>query len=201
MNKTYFSLLLMTGLICACSQTKEVNGTLRMGHEVRSFTDNFDKKEYWLIDKSQSLMPAYQKIIGPKTSDYQAIHARLQVKNIGKIEDGFGAEYDGGYEVKKIIALFYPELLGTWVKNVPNMPNLKQGFVLKEDGSASSVNMATLQYNSWQQNGNELILSGKSIGNHQTIDFINHYKIQKLTKDTLVLQSGSQTYTYKKQKR
>ena len=80
------------------------------------------------------------------------------------------------------------------------MPNLKQGFVLEEDGTASSVNMATLQYSSWQQNGNELILSGKSIGNHQTIDFTDRYKIQKLTEDTLVLQSGSRTYTYKKQK-
>ena len=66
MNKTYLTLLMMTGLICACSQTKEVNGTLRMGHEVRSFTNNSDHKEYWLIDKSQSLMPAYQKIIGQK---------------------------------------------------------------------------------------------------------------------------------------
>lgn len=198
--KNIINIFLLTLSICSCSQTKEVEGTLRMGHEVRSFTDASDHKEYWLIDKSQSLMPAYQKIIGQEVADYQPIHARLQVKDIGKIEDGFGAEYDGGYEVKKIISISYPQLLGTWVENVPNMPNLKQGFVLEEDGTAGSVNMATLQYNSWQQNGNELILSGKSIGNHQTIDFTNRYKIQKLTEDTLVLQSGSRTYTYKKQK-
>lgn len=198
--KNIINIFLLTLSICSCSQTKEVEGTLRMGHEVRSFTDASDHKEYWLIDKSQSLMPAYQKIIGKEIADYQPIHARLQVKDIGKIEDGFGAEYDGGYEVKKIISISYPQLLGTWVENVPNMPNLKQGFVLEEDGTAGSVNMATLQYNSWQQNGNELILSGKSIGNHQTIDFTNRYKIQKLTEDTLVLQSGSRTYTYKKQK-
>lgn len=105
MNKTYLTLLMMAGLICACSQTKEVEGTLRMGHEVRSFTDNSDKKEYWLIDKSQSLMLAYQKIIGKGVSAYQPVHARLQVKDIGKLEDGFGAEYDGAYELKKIIKL------------------------------------------------------------------------------------------------
>ena len=198
--KNIINIFLLTLSICSCSQTKEVEGTLRMGHEVRSFTDASDHKEYWLIDKSQSLMPAYQKIIGKEVADYQPVHARLQVKDIGKIEDGFGAEYDGGYEVKKIISLSYPQLWGTWVENVPNMPNLKQGFVLEEDGTAGSVNMATLQYNSWQQNGNELILSGKSIGNHQTIDFTNRYKIQKLTEDTLVLQSDSRTYTYKKQK-
>lgn len=198
--KNIINIFLLTLSICSCSQTKEVEGTLRMGHEVRSFTNASDHKEYWLIDKSQSLMPAYQKIIGKEVADYQPVHARLQVKDIGKIEDGFGAEYDGGYEVKKIISLSYPQLWGTWVENVPNMPNLKQGFVLEEDGTAGSVNMATLQYNSWQQNGNELILSCKSIGNHQTIDFTNRYKIQKLTEDTLVLQSGSRTYTYKKQK-
>ena len=198
--KNIINIFLLTLSICSCSQTKEVEGTLRMGHEVRSFTDASDHKEYWLIDKSQSLMPAYQKIIGKEVADYQPVHARLQVKDIGKIEDGFGAEYDGGYEVKKIISISYPQLLGTWVENVPNMPNLKQGFVLEEDGTAGSVNMATLQYNSWQQNGNELVLSGKSIGNHQTIDFTDRYEIQKLTEDTLVLQSSSRTYTYKKQK-
>lgn len=105
MNKTYLALFLITGLICACSQSKEVNGTLRLGHEVRSFTDASDHKEYWLIDKSGQLMPAYQKIIGQETINYQPINARLTVKDIGKINDGFGAEYDGAYELKKIIEL------------------------------------------------------------------------------------------------
>ena len=85
MKKISFIFLVLITFVTACSNEKEVEGTLRLGHEVRSFTDASDHKEYWLIDKSQSLMPAYQKIIGKEVADYQPVHARLQVKDIGKI--------------------------------------------------------------------------------------------------------------------
>lgn len=105
MKKTFFSLIFILSLLSACSQEKEVEGTLRLGHEVRSFTDQADNKEYWLIDKSGQLMPAYKKITGQEIINSQPIHAKLIVKDIGKISDGFGAEYDGAYELKKIIKL------------------------------------------------------------------------------------------------
>ena len=35
---------------------------------------------------------------------------------------------------------------GSWVEPVPGMPGMQQGFVLDGDGSASSINMATLKY-------------------------------------------------------
>lgn len=199
MKKIFFAFIIISQL-CACYQNKEVCGTLRMGHEVRSFTNETDNKEYWLIDKSQTLMPAYQKIIGQEVVNAQPIYACLEVTDIGKVKEGFGAEYDGGYELNKIITLSSPQLIGSWIEDVPNMPKLKQGFELKKDGSAQSINMATLQYTSWKQNANEIILSGKSIGNHQTIDFEKTYQIQKLDQHMLVLQSGSQTFIYKKQK-
>ena len=34
---------------------------------------------------------------------------------------------------------------GSWVEPVPGMPRMQQGFVLDGDGSASSINMATLK--------------------------------------------------------
>ena len=45
-------------------------------------------------------------------------------------------------------------LAGEWIQPVPGMPQMTQGFTLKEDGSASSVNMATLKYESWKEEKN-----------------------------------------------
>ena len=81
-------------------------------------------------------------------------------------------------------------LVGKWVQPVPGMPQMEQGFVLEEGGKASSVNMATLAYEKWEKQNNRLILSGKSIGNHQTIAFSDTFAIEKLTQDSLVLRKG-----------
>lgn len=78
-------------------------------------------------------------------------------------------------------------LTGDWIEPVPGTTNTIQGFSLKENGEATSINMATLQYKSWTQEDNRLILSGESIGNHQTISFSDTLKIFKLSKDSLIL--------------
>lgn len=72
-------------------------------------------------------------------------------------------------------------LAGEWIQPVPGMPQMTQGFTLKEDGSASSINMATLKYESWKEENGKLILTGKSIGNSQTIAFADTFEIEKLT--------------------
>ena len=46
---------------------------------------------------------------------------------------------------------------GSWVESVPGISNLKQGFTLEANGSASSINMATLKYEKWKKEGNLLI--------------------------------------------
>ena len=74
-----------------------------------------------------------------------------------------------------------------------------QGFTLGANGVATSVNMATLQYDTWRTDGNELIMTGRSIGNGQTIEFTETYTIEKLTDDTLVLRNGDMTMTYTRQ--
>ena len=84
------------------SSVQQVAGIVRIGHEVRSFQDNRDCKEYWLVDKSGNLEKEYQTVIGNETQRYQPVFARLKVKNIGKMSEGVGAEYDGAYEVIEI---------------------------------------------------------------------------------------------------
>lgn len=87
-------------------------------------------------------------------------------------------------------------LVGKWVQPVPGLPGLQQGFELEEGGKASSVNMATLQYETWQQTGKSLILTGKSIGNRQTIPFADTLNIERLTPDSLILTKGRLTLRY-----
>ena len=82
------------------------------------------------------------------------------------------------------------KLEGKWIEPVPNMPEIKQGFSLEQGGGAESINMATLQYYAWEVKDNSLILSGKSIGNHQLIDFTEEYEIANIDDDKLTLKNG-----------
>lgn len=93
-----------------------------------------------------------------------------------------------------------PDLTGTWLEPVPGMEEMQQGITLEKDGKASSVNMATLQYQSWKQEGKKLLLQGTSIGNGISFEFTDTMNIEKVTEDSLILKRGNFTLKYKKQK-
>lgn len=101
-------LFLFCIFITACSENTEkvVSGTLTMGHEVRAFVETGQDKEYWVIDKSGDLYEQYLQIVPIEQGAYVPINAELKVKELPKMEDGFGAEYDGTYEVLEIISLY-----------------------------------------------------------------------------------------------
>lgn len=87
---------------------------------------------------------------------------------------------------------------GSWVELIPGMPDIKQGFTLRANGNASSINMKSLLYEKWEHKNNLLILSGKSIGNHQTLSFTDTLTIEKLTQDSLILKKGKLILRYAK---
>lgn len=91
-------------------------------------------------------------------------------------------------------------ITGEWTEPVPGMDNMVQGIRIDKGGNASSVNMSTLKYEKWHKAGRSLMLSGKSIGNGQTISFTDTFAIDKLTSDSLVLTKGSYTIRYKRNK-
>ena len=65
-------------------------------------------------------------------------------------------------------------------------------MTLAKEGKASSIGIATLQYESWQLlPDGQLILNGKSIGNGQTISFSDTLAILSLQQDTLTLRKGA----------
>ncbi|WP_300285859.1 lipocalin family protein [uncultured Alistipes sp.] len=91
------------------------------------------------------------------------------------------------------------DIEGAWIEPIPGMENTMQGIDLKKGGEASSINMATLQYETWTKDGDLLILSGRSIGNGTTIPFTDTLVIEKLTDDELSLKRGELVIRYKKQ--
>ena len=92
-------------------------------------------------------------------------------------------------------------IIGSWIMPIDGHPGKMQGIRLDEDGEASSINMATLVYKYWEQQGDELYLTVKSIGNGVEIEGIDTLKIEKLTTDSLVLNSNyGYTLRYAKEK-
>ena len=86
---------------------------------------------------------------------------------------------------------------GRWVEPIPGMKGV-QGFELKKGGEASSINMATLRYKSWEQSGQSLILSGESIGNGVIRITDKETKVTCATSPSGTnLVSCSSTFTYK----
>ncbi len=81
----------------------------------------------------------------------------------------------------------YFYIQGTWVEPNPINPSQEQGVILKADGTASSVGMATLIFEKWVLTGDQLLLTSKSIGNKQTLEGIDTLQIVKLNADSLVL--------------
>ncbi|MGN1215608.1 MAG: lipocalin family protein [Candidatus Cryptobacteroides sp.] len=89
------------------------------------------------------------------------------------------------------------QLEGIWTQPVPGM-TIVQGFELGKDGSARSVNMATLLYDSWKLEGRNLILNGTSIGNHTDCTFSDTLEIIKAANDSLVLRKAELVLEYSK---
>ena len=81
----------------------------------------------------------------------------------------------------------YYYIQGTWTEPNPIKPDEAQGFILNQDGTARSVGMATLLYENWNLDDNELTMNYKSIGNGQTLEGTDTLTIVKINADSLVL--------------
>lgn len=90
----------------------------------------------------------------------------------------------------------YSMLIGMWVIPDPIEAGGVMGFMLEADGKAKSINMATLVLESWRYDEGRLTISGRSIGNGQTIDFDEEYTVESLDDTTLVLARGDEKTAY-----
>ncbi len=81
-------------------------------------------------------------------------------------------------------------VVGSWVMPIDGQSGEMQGIRLEENGEASSINMSILLYKEWEQHGDNLYLTVKSIGNGIEIEGVDTLKIDKLTADSLILSSN-----------
>lgn len=99
----------------------------------------------------------------------------------------------------------YSKLVGQWVEPVvmdsaaSQMPDV-QGLELMVMGDATSINMSTLLYKSWQlTKDGKLVLVGESIGNGQSFTFSDTLNIDELTESSLKLSNATCTAEYTRQ--
>ena len=64
-------------------------------------------------------------------------------------------------------------VVGSWIMPIDGQPGEVQGIKLEENGEASSINMHTLVYKEWEQQGDQLYLTVKSIGNGIEIEGVD----------------------------
>lgn len=106
--------------------------------------------------------------------------------------------------MKKILAITFvlmtlgfmscsPSPVGRWIE--PTGGTEEQGFILNQDGSATSVNMCFLEFTKWEKNGDMLILNGRNLGSIKR-EFADTMKIEKLTKTELTLSQAGYSVTY-----
>ncbi|WP_221390733.1 lipocalin family protein [Dyadobacter sp. NIV53] len=88
---------------------------------------------------------------------------------------------------------------GSWVTEMDEQPQHKSGFTLKDEGTASSINLNDKDYQKWEKQGNRLILFGKIISNEHNLNFTDTLKIISVSDSTMVLEkSQGEKITYTK---
>ena len=78
------------------------------------------------------------------------------------------------------------DLIGDWITG-----EYKDGFSLNENGTAKSINSATLRYSKWELKGDLLLLDNLSIGNHTSGRGVDTLHIESLANNELKLKSSN----------
>lgn len=98
-----------------------------------------------------------------------------------------------------------PKISGKWTQPIPGQENERQGFELKNDYSAISINTNTMKYQSWKRLKDTLFLSGYTQGVAEQSSFTDTLLIKKLSDSKLIfsykggLKEDEQTYNREKE--
>lgn len=87
---------------------------------------------------------------------------------------------------------------GSWVTEMEDQPQHKQGFTLKEDGRAVAINLGSMNYDKWEKQDDRLILSGKKEHGGQMSDFQDTLRIIAVADSALTLEKDGKQVRYTK---
>ena len=76
---------------------------------------------------------------------------------------------------------------GEWTKPVPLKKGQFHGMIFEKGGKAQSINMPDLEYQTWQQKGDKLTLTGKTVYGGDSFVFSESYTVKTVTPAMLVL--------------
>lgn len=79
------------------------------------------------------------------------------------------------------------KLIGKWIQPVAGLDKEMQGFQLRKNGTARSINMYTLVYEKWALNNDTLFLWSRSEGVKDTSAVVDTTLIRELSDTSLVL--------------
>ena len=89
-------------------------------------------------------------------------------------------------------------LIGSWVEPNPINEKEMQGIKINSDGTAESINMATLLYKKWWKDADKLFLVSESIGNGSSSIDTTKYEIVKLNEKEIELKDRDYIIKYKR---
>lgn len=88
---------------------------------------------------------------------------------------------------------------GSWTTPIEDHPQHQNGFTLKDEGTATSINLTDKVYEKWEKFGDRLILFGKNRNAENTDKFTDTLKIVSVNDSLMVLKAtNGKEITYKK---
>jgi len=87
---------------------------------------------------------------------------------------------------------------GSWTTPMEDQPQHQHGFTLKDEGTATSINLDNKAYEKWEKFGDRLILSGKSKQSTNAEKFNDTLKIISVNDSVMIVKANGKEVTYKK---
>ena len=88
------------------------------------------------------------------------------------------------------------DLVGTWVRPVPNKPELTEGFTLYKKGKAEAINIPKVTYRTWYVSDDSLVLAGQDSSNGTPLLINDTYAIHSVNDSMLVLVAPNREMLY-----
>lgn len=93
------------------------------------------------------------------------------------------------------------DLAGTWIRFEANRSGWGHGMKLDPDGTASEINVWGVILDSWEKDGDKLIIKGKNVQHRIALPFTDTLIIdKKSTRDSIILRQGDREQIFLRMK-
>ncbi|MGN7822341.1 lipocalin family protein [Chitinophaga varians] len=141
-----------------------------------------------LIKQLPSLLPLLLLLVACKSKKAPVPEEAAHDSSLVVVTDSSNAGVtDSIAAVTDTLRVDTAKLIGKWIQPVAGLDKEMQGFQLRRNGTAKSINMYTLVYEKWALNNDTLFLWSHSEGVKDTAAVIDTTIIRELSDTSLVL--------------